>query len=309
MTRKPAPKLAVPKELVSARRLPEPPALIHTVSHVPKRMIVDTDNHFEIADERWQSAKLQFAYDKRVDGWFNLGDNYDFHFLSRYEKDPYRGLITIQKEFDSAQWYWQAVSKLVDRGHYILGNHEKRLHSLIEANPGLFGLRVFDDFHTLASLPSNIKVYPYGSHVKVGNVWGEHGDHIKSEANPCKWALDKRQGLIRAFGHYHQARSLSLTTLNDEGQEIERSAYNVGHGTIKKYHRYAGTIPSWQMGFLFVEHYTVAGRLHAQVHHIKGNQSTFAWEGKIYGRGGSYNRRSIAARRSTRGSAATGRVA
>ncbi len=281
-----APKLVVPRSLLKPGRLPEPPALIHTVSHTPKRMIVDTDNHFEIADERWQAAKLEFAYDRACDGWFNLGDNYDFHFLSRFDKDPYRGLQTIQKEFDSAQWYWQAVSKLVGRAHYILGNHEYRLHKMIEANPGLFGLRVFDDFHALAGLPENVKVYPYGSHVRVGNLWGEHGDQIRSAANPCKWALDNRQGLIRAFGHYHMTRSQSLTCLDNDGLRIERSAYNVGHGSDTKYQRYAGTIPSWQMGFLFVEHYTIAGRQHAQVHHVKANQGTFSWEGKVYGRRG-----------------------
>lgn len=276
-------KIVVPKTLVSARRLPEPPALIHCAYYVPKRMIVDTDNHFEICDLRWQEGKLKFAQDMKIDGWFNLGDNYDFHFLSRFDKDPYRGQVSIQKEFDSANWYWDEVCRLSKSVNYILGNHEYRLHKFIEANTGIFGLRALEDFGKLAGLPDKVKVYPYGSHVKVGHVWGEHGDQIKGSNQP-KWVLDNRQGRIRAFGHYHRANMATMTCLDgDTGKEILREAYNVGHGSEGRYQRYAGTVKNWQKGFLFVEHFTTGGILDATVHHIKaGSSGAFSWQGKVY---------------------------
>jgi len=276
------PKLYIPGTLVSPNRLPEPPALIRTGSRVPNRMIIDSDNHFEIVDKRWQENKLRFAEDVKVDGWLNLGDNYDFHFLSRFEKDHYRGQITIQKEFDSADWYWKAISKQCKDIHYILGNHEYRLHKLIDLNPGFFGLKALEDFSKLAGLPDNIEVYPYGTHLKIGHVWAEHGDQIRGQANPCKWALDNRSGRIRVFGHYHRTASLAKTELNENGQRIIREAYNVCHGSDERYHRYAGTSKNWQRGFLFVEHFTMAGRLFYTCHHIKSENHSFQWQGRLY---------------------------
>lgn len=275
-------KLIIPGTLVSPNRLPEPEALIRSVSQIPKRLIIDTDNHHEIVDKRWQDSKLRFAQDIRADGWLNLGDNYDFHFLSRYDKDPYRGQITIQKEFDSAKYYWQEITKLTKNVHYILGNHEYRLHKLIDLNPGFFGLKAFENFGELAGLPKEVKVYDYGTNLRIGHVWGEHGDQIRGQTNPCKWALENRNGRVRAFGHYHRAASLSRTELDETGKRIVREAYNVGHGTDERYHKYAGTIKNWQMGFLFVEHFTIGGRLHYTCHHVKSENGAFAWQGKVY---------------------------
>lgn len=248
----------------------------------PRRMILDSDNHFEVADPAMQNAKFKFAQHVGVDFWLNLGDQYDFNSLSRFDKDPARGFHGLQEEFDSAEGYWKSVCSLAKRVEMIQGNHEFRLYKTLMANPGFFGLKALDDWHTFAQIPSKVVVHPYGTHRQVGMVWGEHGDQIRGGANPWTWAITHRMGRVIVFGHHHKMGYAARTMRNENGDVITREAYAQGHGSMRLWQSYAGTVPQWQHSFTYAEHFTVAGKTHVAVYPIHVQDGVCSFNGKVF---------------------------
>lgn len=278
----------IPASLLKARLQPAIPERIikwDWTKPLPQRILVDSDNHFEIAHEGFHEAKLEFARDVKADHWFNLGDLFDFAPVSRFGRDWYRKPNHLQEELDSARWYVDEMMRIVRGADVINGNHEHRLERLLQANPGLWDLRALD-LVNVTEWPKTIKRHPYGSHVQLGLLWGEHGDQMRSGINPSLWALRNRQGRVTAFGHTHRKWFNMGTFLNDVGEVTVREVYGLGHGSQEWAQNYAGTIKPWVMSFLYVEHYTVAGKLAIQSTPITANANgSFVYGGKHYGPG------------------------
>lgn len=245
-------------------------------------MLITSDNHFPLHDPHYQNALLKFASDRKLDVFLNLGDHYDFESVSRFDQDPARGLPTLQREFDSSADYWRTVARVAKRAIFVQGNHEHRLARTLAANPGLFGLRALEDWHTLAGIPPKVEVHPYGTHVQVGLVWGEHGDQIRGSAVPARSALAQRGGRAIVFGHWHRLGYWAQTGRDEHGRIVDREAVALGHGSTAQAHGYAGTVPNWQQGFAYAEHYTTAGRPEVRLTLIRVVAGRFVYDGKLY---------------------------
>jgi predicted phosphodiesterase len=276
-----APEFSIPK-VALAKRLPKPSELILPWSGPPPAsMIVDSDNHFPWHDKRMQAAKLKFAQDIRPDFWFRIGDHYDFTGLSRFDKDP-KATRYLQQEFDSSQEDWTEVCRVSKRQEFLLGNHEDRLYRTIMANAGFFGLRALEDWHVFAEIPRSVVIRPYGTQRQVGLLWGSHGDEVKGQ-NPCYTAMAHRDARVQVFGHTHRLAAYYRTRRNEDGKVVIREAWNTGHGSdLDVAARWAGAMPNWQHGFLFVEHYRDRGAWKIQVHPIKVEGGSFMFRGKVY---------------------------
>lgn len=270
----------VPKE-AAGRKLPPPSDLIRPWSGpAPKSLIVDSDNHYPIADKYAEAAKLKFAADIKPEAWANLGDLYDFCSLSRFDKEPDRvfDAYTLQDEFDSAKAYWKEVCRVAKRVEFILGNHEFRLFKTIMANLGFFNLRALEDWHNLAGIPEKVQIHQYGTQRQIGPVWLEHGDQLKT-TNPANWAIHNRGGRVLVYGHHHKQAFVVKTVRDERGRLGERIVVGQGHGSDTKRQTYVGAAPNWQQGFTYIETHSGGD---VSVHPIIITNGRFSFGGKVY---------------------------
>ena len=281
-------ELEIPKA-ATVRKLEEPPDLARPWGDrpVPPRIMIDSDLHFDVQCPRFEATKLALAADWKPTHWLNLGDGYDFESVSSFTKDPARAGRGLQAEFDAAQPYWREVVRIVGAGNvdFILGNHEERLRKCLAESSGLFHLSVLADFARVAELPDGIVVHPYGTHVQVGPVWGEHGDRTKGQ-NPTHWAMQHRTGRVVAFGHTHRIGSYTRTMRGENGRPVTRITINTGHGCDPRSARYAGGAPgtNWQKSCTLVENYVDRyGDLQSSVHQIiAADDGSFSHGGRVY---------------------------
>lgn len=225
---------------------------------LPLRGICDSDNHFPIHDPYVQAAKMRFAADFKPDLWMNIGDQYDFHSVSNFPKDPermFRGAFTLQDEFDSANAYWREVCSVTKKDViFIQGNHEVRLAKQISAVPGLFGLNGLD-FKRLASLPERIQVFQHGKLFQIGQLTFQHGDSIGGRfgsKNPATYVQNTNMaGNSTIFGHYHRSQQVTTTFWDANGpRHVTVTAQ--GHGSNVEKAGYVKT-PNWNHGFSVFE--------------------------------------------------------
>ena len=271
-------------------KLPQIPAdlVVNEKTAVPARMIVSSDVHFPVHDPATMRAKLAFAKDMQVDGWMELGDLYDCWSISGYGKEPDRWYNKgrLQEEFDVGSAYWEEVCDIIgDRGNawFVLGNHEDRLNRFLQAKQGLYGLTSLNNWHTLAGLPSQVKIYPYGSSVKIGKIHYEHGDRVGGKfgvKHRCEWVLSNRVGMNLIMGHSHKGDLRYRTVLTANGMSTYMAA-NLGHQSDATKQKYAVN-PDWQLGFGYVEHYRVGNNLEFSFYPIHVTRGRFVFNGKVY---------------------------
>lgn len=280
----PAPNLIVPKEA----RPPEPPpadALFIHPGDIPSGVFSDGDNHYGATDRVVEAAKIAWLRDVRPPVHVNVGDQYDAFGLSRYEKPAGKLLSsesTLLSEFRDASSYWQAVGEVCSESHLILGNHERRLEALVNANPALFGLL---DWSRLANLPSSVRVHSYGSRVRIGAVTWEHGDRVGGRfgiLHPSYWLLANKGHRSTIFGHTHRIESRQKTVYDESLSPHIYGAWNQGHGSSVADAWKWCPDPNWQHGFSYVENYTIAGKARFTVHQITIIDGRFSWGGKLY---------------------------
>lgn len=265
-------KLVLPPGTKPPEVPPDRPRIVR--EPIPSRGIVSSDVHFPIEDKRVNAAKLAFARDFKPDVWIELGDLYDLWSVSRFPKEADRWQSVggrLQEEFDAAQDYWEAICTLVPKVHYVLGNHERRLADLIDANPGLLGLRALG-WKRLAGIPDMVNVYPYGTRLNIGGLWFEHGDRIRGAKHHADWALANRLGQSTTFGHYHQIESRHRSVMTEGGYK-SYGAHGLGHGSDVEKQRYvcpAAEAPdaSWQHGFGAIRWWLAGGKPRFRFDHM-----------------------------------------
>lgn len=279
-------RLIIPRALRPKERPPENQS---AVPFLPRRMFVDSDNHFPIADPVVHAAKIAFLRDVKPDLWVNLGDLLDFWLASRYPKEarrlfgPYGS--TLQEEIDSARPYVEAVCGLVRQAHWIPGNHEKRHETLIDANPSQYKLRALG-WKSILEYPENFIVHPYGTRLKINRapLYCVHGDQIVPDrvVAPTQYMLNRRVNQTTMFGHNHRAGEAYRTGYDEDRQPIVYGAINIGHGSLVSEQTYAGPEPDWQHAFGYVEFYEADGKARFSTHLIKVIDGRFSWNGTVY---------------------------
>lgn len=248
----------------------------------PRRVVVDSDNHYGHHDESYERVKLAVAKDFRPEAWLNLGDHYDCEAISRFDKDPRRALLGLQSEIDASARYWRTVAGMVDTVAFLLGNHEDRLRKTLATVPGISDVRALD-WHSLAGLPSRVRVYPAGALVQVGAVWGEHGDAVRSlGGNPAAWALRARSVPTVLFGHHHRPSYAFVRELGHDGAVVTREAYGLGYGARDGALDYAGPVPPWPQSFALVEHFRDGPTWRSRVEVVRVEDGVTSWRGRVY---------------------------
>lgn len=278
--------LVVPRSLRPKDRPPENQSAIPSL---PRRMFVDSDNHFPIADPLVTAAKLAFVRDVKPDLWVNLGDLLDFWLASRFPKEAKRLFgpygAQLQEEIDSARPYVEAVCSIVKQAHWIPGNHEQRHERLIDANPSQYGLRALG-WKSILEYPENFVVHPYGTRLKINRapLYCVHGDQIVPErvVAPAMYMLNRRVNQTTLFGHTHKAAEAYRTGYDENREPIVYGAINTGHGSLVSEQTYAGPEPDWQHAFSYVEFYEADGKVRFSVQLIKIIDGRFSWNGTVY---------------------------
>ena len=279
-----APRCDVPRE--SRPPDPAPPESLYVRNGTgPASVFSDGDNHYGQHDPIVEAAKLAWLRDVRPAVHVNVGDQYDAFGLSRYEKPASRSLShasTLMAELRSAEGYWRAVSEICGESHLILGNHERRMEALVNANPALFGLL---DWSRLAGLPATVRVHPYGSRVRIGALTWEHGDRIGGRfgvLHSSHWLLANKGHRSTIYGHTHRIESRLKTVYDENLAPHTYGAWGQGHGSSVAAAWQWCPDPNWQHGFAYVEAYTVAGAPRFTVHQLAVVDGRFSWGGKVY---------------------------
>lgn len=247
----------------------------------PRRMIIESDNHYCHEDKAFQAAKFEFAARRGCDALFNLGDQHDFTNLSRWDKDPQYANTLWDDVRASNERHWDTAVQIFRRIEFIEGNHDWRIYKAIMANHALFGLPGLVDWHALG-IPKQVKVHTYGTHRQIGHVWGEHGDQVRGQ-NPTHYAMQHRGGRVVTFGHSHKPGSYIRVARDHDGQMQRREVYNLGHGQDESTcDLWAGTVKGWSHSFLYVEHYQTEYGWDVNCYPIHVDRGAFVYDGVVY---------------------------
>jgi predicted phosphodiesterase len=146
-----------------------------------------------------------------------LGDNVDWHQISKFDKDPDR-ILTLQAEVDKFhevdRMIMSAAGKHVKR-YYILGNHEDRLRRYHSEHPEVSKVRGLQ-FDSLLGLGPTMKTIPNLQLVEEEINWRDRFifKHGKIVSKWSGWSAQKehmaehRNGIS---GHTHRAGDYYMT--------------------------------------------------------------------------------------------------
>jgi hypothetical protein len=132
-------------------------------------------------------------------------------------------------------------------------------------------------------LPSSVHCHDWGSRLRVGRVYIEHGDMLRGSlnmygANAVLRAHDDRTTI---YGHTHRiqiARKTSYTA----GYPKTRLAASIGHLSDPGKQTWIDD-PQWQQGFCLIEHWTSEkGKHRYTTHIIEIINNEFSFGGKLY---------------------------
>jgi hypothetical protein len=279
-----------PAELPRDLRTPEPiPHHEATVETLPSRLLVLSDAHNPIIDVRAFDAVVARARDYRPDRIVIAGDWFDCWLISGHNHEAER-LFTpgarLQEEFDSARPRMQALADVAPV-EFIIGNHEHRLSRLVDAHPGLFGLDALA-WHRLAGLPSNVRVHPYGTQLRIGPLSILHGDRMGSKfglpIHAAYWMLNRYAGRNVIFGHSHRLEVRHRAYPDEHGRMHIYTAINCAHLTDHRQHRAYAVDPDWHPGYCEVDFWRDGDRPRFTAAAVPIIEGRFCRDGKVYGK-------------------------
>jgi predicted phosphodiesterase len=146
-----------------------------------------------------------------------LGDNVDWHQISKFDKDPDR-ILTIQAEVDSFHSVDRSIMSAAGRHvkrYYLLGNHEDRLRRYHSAHPEVCKIRGLQ-FDSLLGLGPSQRIIPNLQLVENEINWRDRfiAKHGKVVSKWSAWSAQKehmaehRNGIS---GHTHRAGEYYMT--------------------------------------------------------------------------------------------------
>jgi len=146
-----------------------------------------------------------------------LGDNVDWHQISKFDKDPDR-ILTIQAEVDSFHGVDRSIMSAAGRQvkrYYILGNHEDRLRRYHAAHPEVCKIRGLQ-FDALLGLGPNQKIIPNLQLVEGEVNWRDRfiAKHGKVVSKWSAWSAQKEHMAEHQngiSGHTHRAGDYYMT--------------------------------------------------------------------------------------------------
>lgn len=182
-------------------------------------VVVSSDHHWPLADERVESIILQVIAALKPRAYVLNGDGPDLLALSRYPKDARRGKSwELRVEQHAAKSWWRAVAQAgagwgielyeTEANHSGDGRESRWRRWLNENAPVLFGLDGFEEdvsypryFHP-HDVPVRLvdeKVLPGALRVRHGEVVRKHGGY-SARAHGDKWQASVMHGHTHRIG-------------------------------------------------------------------------------------------------------------
>lgn len=214
-----------------------------TKRHDGRTIMVWPDTHAPYHDPEAVAVALAVLKAVKPDALVILGDFFDCYSVSRFPKDPARK-TRLRDELDGGLPILDAISASgVPLVHFLQGNHEVRIESLIEQQaPAL---------HGMISLRKEMRIAERGWHwtnykqsLKLGRMLYSH-DFGRSGVHAAYQGLSDIGGNI-CFGHTHKLgtsyrghhTALNCGWLGDVGAvdyrhaDIARREYQLGFGLV-----------------------------------------------------------------------------
>lgn len=172
----------------------------------PGRWLVQSDHHFPYHDV--EAVQAAFDYTNDWDGCLLLGDQVDFHRISRFtsDADAVSTAEELRRFADFLDWLGDLAGgrKIVHKE----GNHEERLaHTLAAANSDLLHIEQFRLPNLLDYKERGIDWIGDRRKIHAGHLTLFHGHEldrgIATPVNPAKGLWDKT-GVSAVCGHWHR---------------------------------------------------------------------------------------------------------
>jgi predicted phosphodiesterase len=270
-------------------KLPEPdrPKLNRAEEAPPRSLLIIPDIHVPVHHERAVDAMLEFATDVKPGMTVQLGDFYDVYGISSFLKHPKRMREkggTLHEEAQAGRSIWLALLDASDDVRFLPGNHEFRVErEIVCNNPALFEHPALD-LRGMFEIPDAVKVYPYDTKLKVGNINISHGHKLRGSLNKYSAAnvLANYPNEVNVYGHGHRIDGCERTVYNADRPRYY-GAFQIGW--LGDYTKAEYTVdPNWQLGFMYVEFWQDdEGRTRFTPHQIRAVDGAFMFAGRRYG--------------------------
>jgi len=210
-----------------------------------KTYLIVGDIHCPEQDDLALKAVFNLMRDVKFDGLINLGDYMDFNSISKFSKGKHKTLegLRLKNDYIKGNAILDVFDELLPQGaekHFMTGNHEVRIKSVIEEYPMLDGLFSFEECLKLKERGYN--VYEHNELVKFGRLNVVHG--IYCSANPAKVHATKLLSNVLC-GHLH---SPEMALIHSPAKEISVVAYICGCLCSMAPEYMAGKPSNWSQG-------------------------------------------------------------
>lgn len=169
-----------------------------------QRWLIVPDTHVPYHSKQAFGELQRFARKYKPHGLVLLGDFADCYAVSSHDRDPSRASLIrheLEEVRDALDSLTAACGPALRTRHYVMGNHEHRLHRyLCSKAPALHGLVSFESALNLKW--EGWQVTPYGRLLKVGKMHFTH-DMGKAGSGAARHAMHALQGNI-VIGHTHR---------------------------------------------------------------------------------------------------------
>jgi len=253
----------------------------------PKIFVVAHDLHFPAYSKETWNAMLEFIADVRPQGFIFGGDQFDNNEISHHTKGKplYRERASYQR---NTQRFADEILGSLDRSLgrsservWIIGNHDRFEHDLIEEQPELEG--IVERTELLKLEERGWDIVPLGHAYKLGELSVIHGEILTGIGNqagayPAKKALDIYGGNVLA-GHTHAPQSIAKISPVEHKKKYMAWIAPILGEVNPQYLRNRPT--AWLNGFTIVE---LREKGLFNLYPVIVIDGKFSYGGKIYGK-------------------------
>jgi hypothetical protein len=246
----------------------------------PKLFVFAPDVHYPKIDKKTLRALLHFMRDNPVDGFIFGGDQFDNECISHHTKGKpllrnARGFLNDEIGFEKS--VLSPIEKLLPKNCqriWIIGNHDRWEHELVEEQPELDG--ALDRPSRLRLKDRGWKVIPCGKEYTYGKLTFIHGETLSSSQHAKKAVETYCCNLV--YAHFHSPQSYTKTLPLSSSQKWMAYCSPI-LGRVDPY--YLRNRPTgWLNGFTLVE-FRPNGDFN--VFPVVCARGKFSYGGKIYG--------------------------
>lgn len=178
----------------------------------PRRFVVASDNHGDMADATATEALFAFIEDYKPEIRIHAGDNWDFRNLRKGASDDEKA-ASLEDDWDCGARFLEKFFRGGSTKVFLRGNHDERLWDFRESATGLLRDYAADGIKRVEALMRklNAKMLPYDAELGVyelGKLTVLHGYHAGVGATRHHANIYKNC----VFGHIHTIESAPVAS-------------------------------------------------------------------------------------------------